>query len=135
MKKITPICENRDFRRIYARGKSVVTPEVVIYYQKNNRLSLNKEDALKSGFLSPDGSPYLVRVGITTGKKIGNAVKRNRSRRVIREAMREVLPYIRPGYDFILVARGKTPFVKSTEVKSSIIKVLSARNLLVTDKF
>lgn len=91
-----PIKENKDFRRIYTRGKSYVSPVLVTYVLKNR---------------SND-----VRIGITTSKKIGNAVKRNRSRRVIREAFRTLAPGMKPGYDFILVARGKTPFVKSTDI-------------------
>ncbi|XOQ47841.1 MAG: ribonuclease P protein component [Eubacteriales bacterium] len=97
------IKENKDFCRIYAKGKSYVSPVVVTYVLKNRRKN--------------------VRAGITTTKKIGNAVKRNRARRVIREAFRILAPSIKPGYDFIFVARGKTPYVKSTE----IVRVLSAQ--------
>ena len=57
-----------------------------------------------------------LRFGITTGKKIGKAVRRTRSRRVIREAYYELYPDIKKGYDFVFVARGKTPYVKSTVV-------------------
>ncbi len=100
--KINSICENRDYRRIYNRGKSIVTPEVVIYLSKNRQQN--------------------VRVGITTSKKIGNAVKRNRARRVIREAVRPLIKDVKNGYDIILVARGKTPFIKSTKINSVLIK-------------
>ncbi len=96
---------------MYYRSKSIVTPQVVIYYSKN-RLSYN-------------------RLGITTGKKIGNAVKRNRSRRIIRQAFREVSPYIRRGYDFVLVARGKTPFLKTDDIRNQLIYQLNDRNLLI----
>lgn len=96
---------------MYYRSKSIVTPQVVIYYSKN-RLSYN-------------------RLGITTGKKIGNAVKRNRSRRIIRQAYREVSPYIRRGYDFVLVARGKTPFLKTDDIRNQLIYQLNERNLLI----
>lgn len=91
-----PIKENRDFRRIYTRGKSYVNPVLVTYVLKNRSNDL--------------------RIGITTSKKTGNAVKRNRSRRVIREAFRMMAPNVKPGFDFIFVARGKTPFVKSMDV-------------------
>ena len=89
MEKLVPICRNNDFRRIYARGKSYVSPLVVVYALKNRTKN--------------------VRVGITTSKKVGNAVQRNRSRRVIREAFRALAPRVRPGFDLVLVARGKTP--------------------------
>ena len=59
------LCENRDFKRLYARGRSFVTPLCVVYVMKN-RLGVN-------------------RVGITTSKKIGCAVKRNRARRLLSE--------------------------------------------------
>ena len=57
-----------------------------------------------------------VRFGITTSKKIGNAVKRNRARRVIRAAFSELKNEVKNGSDFIFVARSKTGFVKSGEV-------------------
>lgn len=91
------ICQNHDFRRVYSRGKSYVTPAVVIYVLKN-----------RTG---------RVRFGITTSKKIGNAVLRNRSRRIIKEAWRQIFPFVRPGCDYIFVARGKTPYLKMQDVK------------------
>jgi len=45
------------------------------------------------------------RFGISTGKRIGNAVVRNRTRRRIREAIRHLEPRTRPGWDFLVVAR------------------------------
>ena len=104
MDVIVPLKENKDFRRLYARGKSYVSPALVTYVMKN-----------RAGG---------VRVGITTSKKIGNAVKRSRSRRVIRAAYRQVYPKLKPGYDFVFVARGKTPFVKSTDLFKSMEKQL-----------
>ena len=111
MDRFVPICENRDFRRIYARGRSFVTPVLVVYVMKNRSRGL--------------------RVGITTSKKTGNAVKRSRSRRVIREAVRALAPRIRDGYDLVLVARGKTPFVKSTQVQEALEQQLEKAGLLL----
>ncbi|HJB36720.1 MAG TPA: ribonuclease P protein component [Candidatus Acutalibacter ornithocaccae] len=110
MEKLVPICRNNDFRRIYARGKSYVSPLVVVYALKNRTKN--------------------VRVGITTSKKVGNAVQRNRSRRVIREAFRALAPGVRPGFDLVLVARGKTPYVKSTDVRRQLERQLQAAGLL-----
>jgi ribonuclease P protein component len=75
--------DNRDFRRLYNRGKSFVSPVLVTYIMKN------KSDNL--------------RYGITTGKKIGNAVRRSRARRVIRAAFRELTPHLNNGYDIVFV--------------------------------
>ena len=47
-----------------------------------------------------------VRIGFTVTKKLGNAVVRNRIRRRLREASREVFPrFAVPGRDYILIAR------------------------------
>lgn len=102
--------ENRDFRRIYAKGKSFVSPVLVTYILKNRGRN--------------------VRMGITTSKKIGNAVKRNRARRVVRAAFVLARENVRPGYDFIFVARGKTPFVKSTEIHRAMLQQLRAAGVL-----
>lgn len=105
-----PIKENKDFRRIYTRGKSYVSPVLVTYVLKN-----------RSGD---------VRIGITTSKKTGNAVKRNRARRIIREAFRMIAPQVKQGYDFIFVARGKTPFVKSTDICRAMTQELKNAGVL-----
>ena len=98
MTKPAVLNENKDFRRLYGRGKSKVHPALVTYVQKNR--------------------VGVCRVGITTSKKIGNAVARNRARRVIREGYRQLLPQIQGSYDIVFVARTKTTFVKSTQIAS-----------------
>jgi len=51
-----------------------------------------------------------IRLGLTASRKVGNAVVRNRARRRLREAARQILPvFAAPGHDFVLVARGGTP--------------------------
>lgn len=93
--------ENRSFKRAYARGRYFVSPVLVTYCVKNGS---------KAG-----------RFGITASKKIGKAVKRNRARRVIKEAYRSIFPRIKGGYDVVFVARGKTCEVLMDEVKKSMI--------------
>ena len=96
MREKTKINKNREYKKIYNRGKSMASSVLVTYFLKN-KLSA-------------------VRFGITTSKKIGNAVKRNRARRVIRAAFSELKNEVKNGSDFIFVARSKTCFVKSGEV-------------------
>ena len=49
------------------------------------------------------------RYGVTASKKIGIAVERNRAKRRIRHAIKEVLPkYGKNGYDYVVVATTKT---------------------------
>lgn len=105
-----PIKENRDFHRIYSRGKSYVHPILVSYVMKNRK--------------------NVVRVGITTSKKTGNAVKRNRSRRLIRESFRSLSPGVARGYDVIFVSRAKTPFVKCGDVARVMARQLKSAGLL-----
>lgn len=110
MSEYITLKDNRDFSRLYKKGKSYVSPVLVTYVLKN------KTDNL--------------RFGITTGKKVGKAVKRTRARRVIRAAYFELYPEIRQGYDFVFVARGKTPYVKSQEICKAMKKHLKAANVL-----
>lgn len=50
-----------------------------------------------------------IRLGLTASRKVGNAVARNRARRRLREAARQILPvHAAPGHDLVLVARGAT---------------------------
>jgi ribonuclease P protein component len=48
-----------------------------------------------------------IRVGFTATKRIGGAVERNLAKRRMREAARLVLPqFARPGFDYVIIARG-----------------------------
>jgi len=91
-----PLNHNRDFCRMYSRGKSLAHPLLVTYVMKN-KLGYN-------------------RLGITASKKIGNAVKRNRARRIIRQAYFQTEKQLGCGYDIVLVARGRTVLAKSTDL-------------------
>ncbi len=108
--EIITLKRNNDFRRIYSKGRSYTSQVLVTYVMKNRR----KE----------------VRIGITTSKKIGKAVLRNRSRRVIREAFRAISDDVAFGYDLVFVARGKTPFVKSYDILRAMKKELKEAGVL-----
>jgi ribonuclease P protein component len=102
---------NNDFRRIYNRGKSFVSSGIVVYVTRNS-----------AGYN---------RIGLTVGKKIGNAVKRNRAKRVMREAFISFENRLKSGYDIVLVARGKTVFIKSTEVAKFLNDLLTKAGILI----
>lgn len=114
MKDIVTLNRNRDFNRMYSRGKSYVTSSLVVYVLRNRQ----KE----------------VRIGITTSKKIGNAVQRNRARRLIRESCRKIISDLKPGYDIVMVARKRTVQVKCDVVLNAMTKMLSEANILKKDE-
>ena len=102
--------ENREFRRAYNKGEALVSPYFVAYAFKTKGTKL--------------------RLGITVSKKLGCAVKRNRAKRVITAAFREVSPQISGGYDFVIVARSKILSVKSYEVARVLKKQLKKVGIL-----
>lgn len=110
MSKLVTLKKNKDFNRLYAKGKSFVSPSLVMYVSKN-----------KLG---------CTRIGITTSKKIGKAVDRNRARRVIKESYRKIAPFVKDGLDLVFVARGKTTHVKSDVVLKAMIEILESINVL-----
>ena len=103
MGKIKKVKENYLFRRAYSRGKALVCPYAVVYVMKTKGNN--------------------VRLGITAGKKIGNAVKRNRAKRVITAAFAECYPNITQGNDIIIVARTRILSVKSTILQKELEKL------------
>lgn len=110
MKQTVTIKSNCDFRRIYGKGKSFQGPALVSYVLKN-----------RAG---------ICRIGITTSKKIGNAVERNRSRRVIRAAYSMIEEKIQGNYDFVFVARSKTKYIKSTKLAEMMLSQLKEAGVI-----
>ncbi len=101
---------NMDFRRLYMRGKSFTHPALVTYVMRN-----------RAG---------ICRLGITTSKKIGNAVARNRSKRVIRAAFYALSSEVSGHWDIVFVARSRTKRIKSTELQKIMRKQLSAAGVI-----
>ncbi len=97
MGEIIKLKLNKEFKRLYYSGRFVSHP-LLVSYLKPNRRNVN-------------------RIGITTSKKVGNAVRRNRARRVILAAYRDLQPELPTGYDMVFVAREGTPDAKSTQVR------------------
>jgi ribonuclease P protein component len=100
-----------DFKRVRQSGKSYAHPLVVLVVQSNQAKNL--------------------RVGVTAGKTIGTAVQRNRAKRLLREAMRTLLPNIASGTDLILVARAKLVTASLTDVTSALTNLFQRANLFI----
>ena len=102
--------ENYEFRRAYNKGEALVSPYFVAYVFKTKGNKL--------------------RLGITVSKKLGCAVKRNRAKRVISAAFREIASQLSGGYDFVIVARSKILCAKSNEVAFILKKQLKKAGIL-----
>lgn len=69
-----------------------------------------------------------VRVGFTCSKKVGNAVARNRAKRRLRAAAREILgPAGRPGWDYVLIGKaGETAAIPFERLTGDLAAALEA---------
>lgn len=94
------IKSDKDYRKAYNKGRFCADGAITVYFLPN-RMSYN-------------------RLGITTGKKIGNAVKRNRARRIIRAAYRLNEEKFPIGFDIVFVARPMIVDKKSTDIEGFI---------------
>lgn len=88
--------DNKVFLTLYKKGKFTASKYTVIYVKPNCR-------------------PYN-RFGITAGKKIGNAVCRNRAKRLIRQAYRDFEIRLPVGLDIVIVARAPICDIKYGEL-------------------
>ena len=70
------------------------------------------------------------RFAVAAGRSIGNAVQRNRAKRILREKLRPMIPGISAGRDVILLARKPFPTASDTEIKTALSTLLSRANLL-----
>lgn len=104
MKKTVPIRENHIFRRLYAKGKSAVTPLLAVYVRRNGR----------------PGN----RLGLTVSTKVGCAVERNRVRRRLREIYRLHEEQLRPGWDVVVVARVRAAHSSYAALERSLLSQL-----------
>ena len=103
-----------DFSNIYNRGKSQGERFVVVFYRKNSLL--------------------FNRTAFLASKKVGNAVERNRARRLMKEICRGLKDKLLQGYDIIFIARSTIKGRKCADVKKSIEAALSKAKLIDREK-
>lgn len=104
MKDISVIKKNKEYRKVYSRGKYVADRFIVIYYLPN-----------------PVGEG---RFGFTVSKKVGKAVVRNRLRRLFKEVCRLNRAVFPKSYDIVLMARSEAPGRSYRQVEESVLKLL-----------
>ena len=110
MKQTVAIKQPHLFRRAYAKGKSAVTPTVVLYARKNGQ-SFN-------------------RLGLTVGIKVGKATVRNRVRRRLKESYRLREESLKTGYDIVIVARSAAADARFALLDRHLASLLKRLELL-----
>lgn len=121
MQRSFRLTRSEDFKRVRRDGKSYAHPLVVLIAQVHEQPR--------------------IRVGVAAGKAVGTAVYRNRAKRLLREAMRSLLPDIAlrrgsagpadaSGVDLILIARPALASATLTDVRSALLTLLQRARLL-----
>ena len=106
----TSLKENFEFRRLYARGKSAVSPNIVLYCRKKK-------------------APFN-RVGITVSAKLAGAVQRNRVRRRLREIYRLNEAKLIRGCDMVIVVRGRGIAAPYRTLETDFLKLAAKLEIL-----
>jgi ribonuclease P protein component len=106
------LSRSEDFKRVRRTGKSYAHPLVVLVAQASDANSR-------------------VRVGVAAGKTTGTAVHRNRAKRLLREAMRPLIPSVASGWDLILIARPALVSASLEDTRSALTSLLQRASLLL----
>jgi len=99
-----------DFQGVWRSGKSYAHPLVVL-------------------FVLASDAPG-IRVGVAAGRRVGNAVRRNRAKRLLRAAMQSTVMKILPGFDLLLIARQPLPFANLNQTQDALCALLNRAGLL-----
>ena len=104
------LTRSEDFERARRSGKSYANRLVVLVVHEND-----------AGH---------ARVGVAAGRTVGNAVKRNRAKRLLRAAMGALLTSVRPGWDMVLIARPPLAASNCDEVRAVLVALLRRAELM-----
>src|SRR5699024_4144728 len=85
MRKSYRVKKEAEFQTVFTKGKSCANRQFVVY------------------MLEKPGQVHF-RVGISVGKKIGNAVARNWVKRRIRQTLTDLKPQLKQDCDFLVIA-------------------------------
>lgn len=112
MQRSFRLTRSDEFARVRKAGISIAHPMLVLIWSANSRDDL--------------------RVGVSAGRSVGGAVQRNRSKRLLREAMRPLLSSVSRGKDVVIVARAPILQAKCPAVQSALKQLLMRAGLLST---
>jgi ribonuclease P protein component len=105
------LTRSQDFQTVRRSGKSYAHPLLVLVVGPNDGLG--------------------VRVGVSAGRGVGTAVRRNRAKRVLRVAMQSLVQSVMPGRDIVLIARPPLVTAHFLEVRHALLGLLRRAQLLV----
>jgi len=111
MNKKWRLTRREDFTTVRQRGQSWAHPLMILG-------------------AAPNGLS-VTRLGFLTVRQLNKAVARNRARRLLREAARQLYPKIQPGWDLVLIARQPIIQVKCQAVVAALKSLLQRANLLI----
>ncbi len=111
MKKEYRIKKNKEFQDVFQHGSSTANRQFVVYV------------------LQRDDHEHF-RIGLSVSKKIGNAVVRNRVKRLIRQFFLEHKEQVNQQKDYVIIARKPVVDMDYHEVKSSLQHVLKRAKVL-----
>ncbi|MBS7575912.1 MULTISPECIES: ribonuclease P protein component [unclassified Enterococcus] len=114
MKKSYRVKSEIEFQRVFDQKNSIANKYFIIYQFKRSQ---NKH----------------FRVGISVGKKIGNAVNRNFVKRRIRQVIYQFSSSLKSDVDFIIIARPEVNVLEFDEFKKNLKHVLRIANLFEDD--
>ena len=106
------LTRSEDFKRVRRSGKSYAHPLVVLIVQTHDQPR--------------------VKVGVAAGRTVGTAVHRNRAKRLLREAMRTLLPNIASNLDLILIARPGLVTATLEETRQALLNLLGRAHILIS---
>ena len=105
------LTRSEDFKRVRRSGKSYAHPLVVLIVQTHEQ-------------------PH-VKIGVAAGRTVGTAVHRNRAKRLLREAMRSLIPDISSNLDLILIARPGLVTATLEETRRALLTLLERAKILI----
>ncbi len=100
----------QDFQRVRQEGRSWFHPLVILG-------------------AAPNDLPY-TRIGVTASRRVGKAVRRNRAKRLLREAARRRYDHIQPGWDLVFIARPAIVGCTFHQVDQALEQLLRQAGLL-----
>ncbi len=124
MKNIA-IKENHLYNKAYRKGKSYVGRSIAVYVLKDYAAARLMRANPEKNFVN--------RLGLAVTKKLGGAVVRNRTKRIIRAAYDELKPRLRTGYLVVISARVAAVGKKSTDIVAELTKAFDFLDMFSDD--